>query len=132
WEHVVDNETELDASDRVFEHHEDVHPRLQLIADTLGFDGKFVWLSDMNETGTEVIRQSRGENESSGLDAKDNIRPKRPDLLGEGIDDFAKTGLVLQQGRDVIKEDALLWEVWNLADHFLQVIHVQPRMRNEE
>ena len=113
-------------------HLEGVHPILQLIADTLGFGGKFVWLSDRNETGAEVIRQSRGENESSGLDAKDDIRPKRPDLLGEGIDDFAKTGLVLQQGRDVIKEDALLWEVWNLADHFLQVIHVQPRMRNEE
>src|SRR5262245_58857407 len=88
---VVRNDNPHAGSDGILVYLKGIHPILQLIADTHGFRWKFGWLSNWNETGSEVIRQGRSENESPGFDAEHNIRAKRPDLLGEGVDDLAKS-----------------------------------------
>src|SRR5439155_24491558 len=129
---IVGDDDAHTGSDRILVHLKRVHPIFELIADALGFRGKLLGLSNRNETGAEVIRERRGENEFARFNAKDGIGLNWTNLLGQSVDDFTKTRLVLEYGCDVIKEDVLLMNIWILADYFLQIIHVSLEllMRN--
>ena len=105
-------------------HLERIHAVLQFIADPLGLCRKLLRLSHRHETEAEVIRQSRCEDEAARLNSKDNIRLQWTNLGGQRVDDFAEAGLVFEQRCDVVKEDALLRKIGNLANHLLQVVHI--------
>src|SRR5436190_18176234 len=73
-----------------------------------------------------MIGESGGEDEAASLDTDNNVRTRGRHHLGETVNNSAKPGLVLKQRGDVVKQDAWLGEIRNLANQFLQIIHAQP------
>src|SRR5437867_8574921 len=94
---IVGDDDAHTGSDRILVHLKRVHPIFELIADALGFRGKLVGLSNRNETGAEVIRERRGENESARFNAKDGIGLNRTNLLVKASMTLRKPALSLSK-----------------------------------
>jgi hypothetical protein len=50
----------------------------------------------------------------------------RPIVRTELIQHFLQSLCILQQGGDVVKEDAFLWKIGNAADELLEFVHSKP------
>ena len=80
-------------------------------------------LAHRHEAGVEVVGHDGGEHEAPRLDAHhllDALLGEQPD---EAVDRHAQRQRVLQEGRDVVEQDARLREVRDLADMGLQIVH---------
>src|SRR5437667_8161662 len=131
-EQVIGNNNAHARLDGVLVHLQRVHAVLQLVRDALDGRGQLVRLANGYEAGMKVIGQSGGKDETASLDAEDEVGPEWTNPLRKVVDDFAETSLVLEQRCDVIKENALFRKIGDLADQFLQLVHIQPRIRNDE
>src|SRR5206468_12260315 len=75
------------------------------------------------ETRPEGVGQCRSEDKPASFDADDGIDLSLAVVLLEAVDRGAKSAGVLEQGGDVVEEDAGLGEVGDFADERFQLLH---------
>ena len=124
---VVYEEDPLAGLDGVFVDFEGVGAVFEVVAlrDDLG--GELFGLADGDEAGVEAVGDGGGEDEAAGLGAEDDV-DVLPDVVpGEGVNHPRETGAVLEQGGDVVEEDAGLGEVGDGADERLERLAVDVR-----
>ena len=88
---------------------------------------QFARLAQRDETRIQTIGDRRAEDESARFHAQHQVDAGFEIMFGERIDQHGQAEPVLEQGGDVVKQDALLGEIGNFADQFLQRLAVQAR-----
>jgi len=84
-------------------------------------------LADGGKGGTKTHGDQGAKEEATGVETDDDV-----DLAVDGgvdvVDDVGDDHLdgdgVLEQGEDVLEEDALLGEVWNLTDESVDALEI--------
>ena len=95
----------------------------KLVGHRSGFPRKFLRLAHGDEACSQAISQRRTEDESARLNARNQVDMATPVVIAELVHEIVKSLAVLEQGREVVKQNSGLRIVRNLADEFLQVVH---------
>src|SRR2546425_9281153 len=115
-EQIVDGQHTLAGPDGVFVHRQSVATVLELVFHLDRFPGQLAKLAHGDESRTELMRQCPGEDESTRLDADDDLDPLLLVALGQKVDDITEGRPVLEEGRDVLEKDALRRKILDVAD----------------
>src|SRR5262245_59228437 len=137
---VYDNHL-LPGLDGIFMDLQRIQAVFQLIAPLDSLRRKFAGFADRNKAGVQTVGQSRTKDETARFDGQDRIDLGVEVMLGKRVDERGKAHLVLEQGGDVVEQDAFLGEVRDLANQRLQMFairatwlrhrfHHAPSMRN--
>src|SRR5215831_16300777 len=137
---VVDNDHFLAGLDGVFVYLQGIQAVLELVAPFDGLGGRLARLAEGDEAGVEAVGQRRSEDEAAGLDGQHGIDLGVEVVLGERVNECGEADFVLEQGGDVVKQDAFLGKIRDFADQLLEVITIgatpglhryhAPSMRN--
>src|SRR6185503_8341099 len=122
-QHVVDDQDAFLRGARVLVNLERILAVLEAVGLLVRRAGQLAGLAHRHEAAAERGGDGGAENEAPALDADHLIDVLTHVRRGEGIDRVLKSLAVAQQGGDVVKEDALLRKVRNLANLRFQVIH---------
>ena len=105
--------------DRVFVDFERVLSVLEVVGHAGDFGGKLLGLAHGNEAGVKAIGKRGSEDESAGFDAEDEVNLAADEAMRQFVDEHGEADLVLQQGGDVVEEDAGFRKVGYTANQFL-------------
>src|SRR5581483_11038658 len=122
---IVDDEYALPFGNRIVVHLERIGPVLERVAGLHRFRRQLARLADGRKTRVDAIRDRGAENEAAAFDADDDVDALIDVGQREAVDRGAEADLVLQQRRDVVKQDAGLRKVRYVADFALQLIHMR-------
>src|SRR5205807_10659019 len=94
------------------------------IGDGRSLSGQLLGFTHRNKPGIQTIGKSRTKDESAGLDAKNQIDILLHVVRRERIDESCEPDSVLQQGCNVVEQNAWFGKVWNLADKVFEMIAI--------
>ena len=124
-EQVVDEDDALAGLDGVEMDFEGVGAVFEIIGDAGDGGGKLFGLADGDEAGIKAVSERGSKDEAAGFNAEDEIDLLLEVVGGEGVNELGEAGLVLEDGGDVVEEDAGLGKIRDGADEGLDVINVQ-------
>ena len=124
-EEVVDEDDALAGLDGVEMDFEGVGAVFQIVRDASDGGGKLFRLAYGDEAGIEAVSERGTKDEAAGFNAKDEIDLLLEVVGGKGVNELGEAGLVLEDGGDVVEEDAGLGKIRDGAYEALDVINVQ-------
>src|SRR6266496_753758 len=118
-EHVVHDQHPVAGVDGVPVDLQNGRPVLQRVFHALGVPRQLALFPDGHESGAEVVRHRRGEDESAGLDTHDlvDVAPAVSD--DDQVDHRGERVVVGEERRDVLEDDPLLRKVRDVPDQAL-------------
>src|SRR5207247_105242 len=105
---------------------EGVRAVLEGVLDRNGLRRQLAELADRHQAGLELDGHRRAEDEPTGFHPNDDVDLLRAVWLEHQIDTLPERGGVLQEGRDVVEEDAGLRKVRDLADPGTELLGRHP------
>jgi len=123
-EQVVYEDDALAGCDGVEVNLKGIGTVLKVISDAGHGSGELARLAHGHKAGVEAVGQGGSEDEAAGLDAKDQVNVVRDIVRRQGVNELGEASLVLEQGGDVVEQDAGLGEVGYGADQLFQGLHI--------
>lgn len=115
-EEIIANNDALAGLDGVFVDFERVGAVFESVGNAGGFGGKLFRLAYGHKTRAKAVSQSRGKNEAARFDSGDHVNLVAAVVIAERIDELVKSLLVLEEGGEIIKEDAGLGIIGDFAN----------------
>jgi hypothetical protein len=119
-EEVVDDDDALAGTDGVLVDLEGVGAVLEIVLDGFSGGGELAGFADGDKAGVEAVGERGAEDKAAGFDAEDDVYVLADVVLREGVDELGEAGAVLEDGGDVVEEDAGAREVRDGADEGLE------------
>ena len=124
-EKVIDQEDLLAGVNRVLVDLGHRFPILEAVGSLLGGPGKLALLPDRDESALEAVRNRRREDEAPGVDPDDLGDLGVPGGFGEKADRGLKVLRILQNGRDVLEDDARTGKIGDIPDGGAEIVGVR-------
>src|SRR5919106_1803874 len=105
-EQIVHREDTLARPDGILVHGQRVAPVLELVLDLDRLGRQLAELAHGDEARLELMRDGAAEDEATRLDAHHQVDPVGLVPVGQRVDSVAPGGAILEQGRDVLEQDA--------------------------
>src|SRR5579884_114271 len=121
---VVANDHFLSGFDRVFVNFQCVRAVFQFVGNAGGLRRQFLRFAHRNESRLQPVRQRRSENKSARFDPRNHVDVVAFVVFAEPVNQRMKAVLVLEQRRQVVKQDSRLRIIRHFAYQPLQVVHV--------
>src|SRR5271166_4931871 len=125
---VVHQDNILARLDGVEMNFERVRPILQIVGNAGRRSRQLSRLSYGDKSSVQAVGERRAEDEAARFDAKHQVDVLSDVMGSQRVNQFGKALLVLQQCRDVVKENARLGKVGDGADQFLQRVAINRGM----
>src|SRR6266852_8652208 len=107
----------------VFVDFERVRAIFEGVGDAGSFCGELFGFAHGDEAGAEAVSERGSEDESAGFDSGNDIDLVAVVVFAEEIDQGVEALLILQQGSEIVEENARLGIIGNFADQFLEIVH---------